>query len=258
MRATVDQIFSYVDGSLATFRPGSEYQGAQYRYTTGANQLAMTMSQDTGFADQLRGATHALHTRAERTGIIADVLAGRADRFGYVMLLRNLLPVYEELEARLERHCGSPGVRYLALPELRRAGPIRSDLEALAGAGWRRSVPVLSGGRRYAEAVRAAGAGRGARLIAHAYTRYLGDLNGGQTLRRLLQRRMGLDESGLSFYEFPGVRDLGTLRRDYRRAIDLAAAEAGEHDAVVEEAVVAFRHNIEISTSILTFLNEPR
>ena len=45
-----------------------------------------------------------LHRDAERTGLIADMLHGRADRRGYVLLLRNLQPAYKALERGLDAH----------------------------------------------------------------------------------------------------------------------------------------------------------
>ena len=41
------------------------------------------------------------------------------------------------------------------------------------------------------------------RLLAHAYVRYLGDLSGGQFIRRRVAKAYGLEDgAGLSFYEF--------------------------------------------------------
>lgn len=46
-------------------------------------------------------------------------------------------------------------------------------------------------------------------LLAHAYVRYLGDLSGGQTIRRTIGKAYGLDEAsgaGLSFYAFKELK----------------------------------------------------
>ena len=50
-------------------------------------------------------------------------------------------------------------------------------------------------------------------LLAHSYVRYLGDLSGGQFVRRMIARAYELDEMtgiGVEFYEF---RELGGSRR---------------------------------------------
>ena len=42
-------------------------------------------------------------------------------------------------------------------------------------------------------------------LVAHAYVRYMGDLNGGQVLSRSIARTYNLDtEDGIHFYKFDG------------------------------------------------------
>lgn len=46
-------------------------------------------------------------------------------------------------------------------------------------------------------------------LLAHSYVRYLGDLSGGQTIRRTLGKAYNLDETvglGLAFYAFKELR----------------------------------------------------
>lgn len=201
-------------------------------------------------ADLLRARTHSLHARAEKSGLVGEVLNGRGSRGGYALLLRNLLPAYRELEAGLERHCDEPALRAIAVPAVYRARALESDLRGLCGGAWQRSLPLLPSGLRYARRIAAAATGDGSRLVAHAYTRYLGDLNGGRILRRLLVRSMGLETDALSFYDYPGIPDLDRFARRYREAFD-AAGEFVDADAVGEEAQVAFRLNIDVSEEVL-------
>ncbi len=200
----------------------------------------------TGLADRLREASWDLHQRAERSGIVSDLLNGRASRAGYVALLRGLLPVYEALEAGLERHRGTRGLAPLARPEVYRAEAIASDLEALAGPDWRERETCLAPATRYARRIAELAADSGGRLLAHAYVRYLGDLNGGRVLKRLLESRLGLEASQLGFYAYPALADLGAFRDAYRRAVDEAAPHV-DVEAVVDETRVGFQINIALS-----------
>ena len=62
--------------------------------------------------------------------------------------------------------------------------------------------------QEYAQCIRDCAAKDPALLIAHHYTRYLGDLSGGQTLRRCAVRHFGLDKNstqGVAFYCFPDI-----------------------------------------------------
>ncbi|CAN5845956.1 hypothetical protein BH11PSE3_BH11PSE3_11650 [soil metagenome] len=112
-------------------------------------------------------------------------------------------------------------------------------------------MALLPAGLAYADRVAAAAGGNGERLIAHAYVRYLGDLSGGQALKRLLGRSLALGPEALSFYEFPGIADQAEFKSDFRASVDAAAASMIDVEAVVDEAVTAFRLNIQLSNSIL-------
>ena len=203
-----------------------------------------------GLADQLKTRTEALHREAERSGIIQDLLRGRGGRPAYALLLRNLLPAYEALEAALERLEPHAPARLVARPEMYRGMALRSDLADLAGASWQSALPVLPSGRRYGERVAAAAAGDGTGLIAHAYVRYLGDLNGGQILRRLLARHLGLGAGSLAFYDFPALADPSAAGAALRAGLDDLVLPAETAAALIEEAANAFRLNIELSNEV--------
>lgn len=194
--------------------------------------------------------TKTLHVEAERSGIIRDMLRGQASREGYTLFLRNLLPAYEALETGFKQHRSSIELSELASFDLARAPAIRSDLNALCGSGWHDRIPLLDAGKKYGVKVHEAAEGDGTKLIAHAYTRYLGDLSGGLILQKLLARTPGLQPSELSFYHFPTFADLAKLKNEYRDALDRAASKAVNPDQIVEESADAFRMNIELSWAV--------
>lgn len=205
----------------------------------------------TGLADRFKSRTRDLHVLAERSGVTAQILRGKATLAGYALLLASLAPVYLEMERQMARRADEPGLRRLIDPAILRHDALTHDLTQLVGADWRDRLAPLNEVERYVAAIRAAGDGDGARLIAHAYVRYLGDLNGGQALAKLLHRSLGLPSSSLTFYDFPLVEDLGGLRASYRAAIDQAGREIADPDAVVEEAALAFQLNIDLSDAVL-------
>jgi heme oxygenase len=194
--------------------------------------------------------TKTLHVEAERSGIIRDLLRCEASREGYIVLLRNLLPAYREMELGLERHRRSRGLGQLAAYRFDRATAIEADLVSLCGERWSQDVPLLAAGELYAARIAKAAEGDGAQLIAHAYTRYLGDLSGGQILQRLLARSLQLRPPELTFYDFPRFSDLEALKADYRRALDRAGTSFADGDAIVEEGALAFSHNIALSCAV--------
>ncbi len=193
----------------------------------------------------LRERTSALHVRAERAGIIRKLLRGEASRAAYTLLLHNLLPAYRAMEGGLERHRQAPGIRHVALPETYRAGPLAADLAALGGA-----PRLLPEGEHYAARLEAAAAGDGSGLIGHAYARYLGDLSGGQIIKRLVARTLHLSPEMLSFYEFPAIGDLDAFKRRYRAGLDRAGEELADAETALAAAEEAFALNIALSEAV--------
>lgn len=187
--------------------------------------------------DAVKAATWPWHVRAERSGIIADILTGQATRFGVALLLRNLLPVYQALDA----------TRF-GLPPLVRSDAIQADLLVLMSGA---DLPLLSEATVYADLVHAAARGDGTRLIAHAYVRYLGDLNGGLIMKRRLIGCLGELARRLTFHDYPLVKDIHAFARSYRADLDLAVREA-VFDLVAAEAVMAFKLAIALSEAVRT------
>jgi heme oxygenase len=202
--------------------------------------------------DLMRERTHPLHVRAERSGIVSDVLRGKASRYGYALLMRNLLPAYSQLEAGLEAGRASPILRTVARRELYRAPALKADLGQMFGPMWDRELPLLDAGEQYGQRVADAARGDGAGLIAHAYTRYFGDLSGGQVMKRLLGRTPGLKPQELTFFDFSDIDDKDDFKRNYRRALDDSATMIADIDAVVAEAVAAFELNIAVAEGVQT------
>jgi heme oxygenase (biliverdin-producing, ferredoxin) len=200
--------------------------------------------------DAIRDRTRALHTEAERSGVLGELLQGRANRRSYAALLRNLLPVYRELESGLERHRDSAGTGRAAQPAVYRSAALESDLAAVCGPDWQRDLAIVPAAERYAAAVAAAAASDGSRLIAHAYVRYLGDLSGGRILRAIVARSLSLDATQLAFYDYPGGENVDALKTTYRAALDRAAAHAHDPAGVIAEAEHAFRLNIDLSVAV--------
>jgi heme oxygenase len=209
-------------------------------------------------SSELRGRTRALHTKAERSGIIADILHRRATRRSYALFLRNLAPAYRQLESGLDRHRHTPGVGTFARRELYRSTALESDLVELVGPRWRDALPPpAAASERYSRSIESAASGSGAGLIGHAYVRYLGDLNGGQIMKRLLTDSLGLRPQALSFYDFPEVEDLAAYKRSFVEALDVAPLSASDRAAVIATAIGAFSSNIEVSEAVRHAVLEP-
>lgn len=186
----------------------------------------------------LRDRTRGAHDAAESAPFLAELSAGRVPREQVGALLAGLLPVYEALEAAAALWRDDPLVRPLLVPGLERSARLRDDVAALGGAPG----PAALG---YAARV-AQLASRRPAFVAHHYTRYLGDLSGGQVIRRALQRELRLEPA---FFVFDGLRP-GEVKQRYRAALDALPLTAGEREELVGEALVAYRLNVALAREI--------
>jgi heme oxygenase (biliverdin-producing, ferredoxin) len=194
-----------------------------------------------GLPERLRLGTRELHAATERSGAMALLLAGRLPLPAYCGLLRNLHALYTALEAALEQRRDDPAVAPLKSGPLRRAAALAADLQALHGAGWAAVLPLQPAADAYVARLRALADAASPALVAHAYVRYLGDLHGGQVLKRLVMRHYALTaDAGTSFYDFGPEPDVRALRQGLRNALGRLPLTAAEQESVVAEARWAF------------------
>ena len=82
-------------------------------------------------------------------------------------------------------------------------------------------------------------------LIAHHYTRYIGDLSGGQILKNIAQNALQpRDGEGLKFYDFPRIDNAKEWKVKYRSTLDTLELDQSQVDALIAEANNAFRLNM--------------
>lgn len=195
----------------------------------------MTVAPPLPFSTALRERTAAVHAAAESAPFLLALSEGRVTTAGLVGLLQRLVPVYDALEDQAARWAADPQIAPLLVPGLERAPRLRQDL-ALLGAAPTTTSPAADA---YADRIRAAGATSAPAYLAHHYTRYLGDLSGGQIIAAALRRSHDLE---LSFLAFPGLRG-PAVKKAYRAHLDGLGWSAAQQDEAVAEADVAFRFN---------------
>ena len=200
------------------------------------------MTENESLSVELRKATAEVHRQAESSAFVERFTNGTVDRAIHSRHLRALQPVYAALEDGLTKHQHDPRLRAFFLPQLWRTSALEDDLRFLLGDDWRRHDPVPAA-VEYADRLTALSSRKPVLLVSHAYVRYLGDLSGGQMLRRLAAQNLGLEHDGLRFYEFPEIDSAGAFKNDFRRRLDALTLEDAERLQVVDEAKEAFRLN---------------
>lgn len=84
--------------------------------------------------------------------------------------------------------------------------------------------------------------------VAHHYTRYLGDLSGGQIVRGTAEKTWGFDRKGdgVRFYVFDAISNPAAFKREYRALLDALPCDDLEKQRVIEECRRAFDLNIAV------------
>ncbi len=182
---------------------------------------------------RLKAATHEWHARAERSGVMAQLLGGTISRDAYVGLLANLQALYAALETGLQNHAPEP-----LLSRLARSAALQADLTAF-GATVAPALPLTPSTLAYVARLQSLGSAQAHRLWAHVYVRYLGDLHGGQILSRIVQERFALRGS-THFYEFGDAQAVQALRTALRQRLCNLGLDSGQANETVAEAVWAF------------------
>lgn len=198
-------------------------------------------------ASQLREGTKVSHTKAENTAFMKCFLKGIVEPEPFRQLLANLYYVYGTLEAEFLRLQDHPVLSLIYFPELNRQGNIAQDLAYFYGENWSEQIQPSPAGLAYVERLNEIGDRQPELLVAHAYTRYLGDLSGGQALRNIVRTALKLPENqGTKFYEFdqiPTIEAKRAFKEKYRQALDSITVDPAIAAQIVEEANLAFSLN---------------
>ncbi|MEO1095296.1 MAG: heme oxygenase (biliverdin-producing) [Cyanobacteria bacterium J06638_28] len=198
-------------------------------------------------ATKLREGTQKAHTMAENVGFVRCFLRGVVEKNSYRKLVANFYFVYAAMEEELERHKDHPVVSKIYYPELHRKQTLEQDLQYYYGAEWREQVSPSAAGQAYIDRIREVSNNQPELLVGHSYTRYLGDLSGGQVLKGIAQRAMNLmDGEGTAFYEFENISDEKAFKTTYRQGLDDMDVDESMADRIVEEANDAFGINMKM------------
>jgi heme oxygenase (biliverdin-producing, ferredoxin) len=195
-------------------------------------------------ATQLRVGTQKAHTFAENVGFVKCFLKGVVEKNSYRKLLANFYFLYSAMEEEMEKHRNHPIVSPINFPQLHRKQSLEQDLAYYYGANWREQIQLSPAGAAYVQRIRELSETAPELLVAHSYTRYLGDLSGGQIFKGIAQTAMNLPNGkGVAFYEFVDISDAKAFKANYRQTLNQLPLDAACCDRIVNEANSAFHMN---------------
>lgn len=199
----------------------------------------------TPFSTLIRTASHEQHTEAETSTFMSDLLGGRLGVDAYTRYTEQLWFVYRALEEGVQALHDDPVAGPFIRPELLRTAQLERDLAHLRGADWREGLEPLPATAAYAARVAECARDWLTGYVAHHYTRYLGDLSGGQIIRDRAEKAWGFARKGdgVRFYVFEEIANPASFKRGYRELLDAVDADDLEKQRIVDECKRAFALN---------------
>lgn len=203
------------------------------------------LTPSTPFSTVIRTASHEQHTEAENSSFMSDLLGGGLGIPAYRRYTEQLWFVYRALEDVSDTLAADPVAGPFLRPELARTAELERDLAHLGGPGWRTGLTPLPATAAYADRVATCARTWPGGFVAHHYTRYLGDLSGGQLIRGTAEKAWGFARKGdgVRFYVFEDIPNPAAFKRRYRALLDALPVDDLEKQRVVDECKHAFRLN---------------
>lgn len=199
-----------------------------------------------GLAFMLDDGTRKSHSMAQNSAFVTGFFKGLSTRTAYRSLLTSLYFVYVAMEDIFD-HTNEPHIRALDDDELRRVSALEQDMDYFYGANWKDVIVPSTATRAYVARIKEISETQPYLLVAHQYTRYLGDLFGGQMMGGMATRSLELkDGKGVAFYQFEDISSTDKFITSwYSRLneLDLSDKQKGE---IVDEANLVFDLNIGI------------
>lgn len=191
----------------------------------------------------LRESSRPQHKEAESSQFIVELMRGQLNLDSYKKYLVNLAWLYKALEEKVSEGEAAPSTELIWDARLNRLDSISKDLESLGVSNWEETTQPSSAMKSYIEHIGTLSGKSDHKLIAHHYTRYLGDLSGGQAIASLVARHYGVSRENLNFYSFTEIDDLVRYKEHYREVLDSLQFSQRQIEELVEEVQLAFSFN---------------
>lgn len=213
----------------------------------------------TNLAEKLRQGTTKAHSMAENVSFVKSFLGGVVDKNLYRTLVANLYFVYSAIEEEMLKNSQLQSINLIYFPQLNRRQSLEKDLQYYYGQDWQLLIEPSDAAQIYINRIHEIGNHHPELLIAHAYTRYMGDLSGGQILKNIAKSAMQLSgDQGTEFYIFRDIADEKDFKKKYRSSLDSVPINDERISLIISEANVAFNLNMkmfqELNSSIVKIM----
>jgi len=208
---------------------------------------------------QLDEGTRQSHSMAQNSAFVTGFFKGLSTKESYRNLITSLYFVYREMEDVFDQVASTgttttttaTSVQILDDPKLRRMGSLERDMDYFYGNDWKlSSIQPSPATQIYLRRIQtiANDPSQQYLLVAHQYTRYLGDLFGGQMMGGMARRSLDLPKEGegTAFYTFDDISSVKDYITEWYTLLNGLDFTNEEKEKIVEEANLVFDLNIGI------------
>lgn len=198
------------------------------------------------FSKTLREGSWGDHSDSEGAKFMEDIMRGTGTKQDYIDLVVQHYFMYVALEDAAKLIEASSEFASFHPSNLVRLEKLEADLEFLVGADWRDKIEAVPATAAYAARIREVEAeGWLAGVVAHHYTRYLGDLSGGQMIARRVSKQHGFTDEGVDFYNFESLGSIPDFKNMYRESLDRLgeSLDDAEKQRMLDEVRTAYAFN---------------
>lgn len=211
------------------------------------------------FSARLKASTATIHDEVEHTSFMVDLMEGRLDARAYALLLKQYTVIYAALEAKSSEFAEDPIFAPFHDANLFRGERIVRDLQELTGTEEftlnDADLPITRSAEAYGRHL--GQLDKPEQVIAHHYTRYLGDLSGGQAIGALMGRHYDIPASALTMWDFTKLGKTKPYKDSYRLRLNDIAGTGGNEQTVIDETMTAFELNGELLSELTSLSDHP-
>ena len=198
---------------------------------------------------KIRKNTGALHSAAEKSGILKRIVDGNASVDSYAEYLFNLSAMYKVIEETIENNKDNEVVKEFVTPELYRYKLIEQDLQYFLGENTDK-YELLSSTIAFVEKIKEIGNTNPELIVAYAYTRFIADLFGGRTFVSLLGVNYKVPAEGLNYYNCDGIKNIRAYVMNYATKINDMKLTSELEEKLIVEVSNAYIYNMAISQEL--------
>jgi heme oxygenase len=221
--------------------------------TTNEEGVVKINPRNEGLALMLDDGTRKSHSFAQNTDFVSGFFKGLGSRESFSALVTSLYFVYTAMEEAMDVTTNE-NVQIMDDRALRRVESLEQDLKYLLGDNLKSQIQPSPATKAYVKRIHEISQATGTDendksylLLAHMYTRYLGDLFGGQMMGGMATRSLQLEKgNGVAFYTFNDISSVNNYITDWYERLNQLDLTQKQKEEIVDEANYVFSLNIGI------------